>query len=67
MDNLRFGAIAVGLFFAVFLGGKWALTVQQAQPGLSETKSGTSLAILTADASIVAASAAAVVAYLTGI
>jgi hypothetical protein len=34
MDSIRFYALAVGLFFAVFLGGKWLLipTVVPLQP-----------------------------------
>lgn len=32
MDNLRFYITAVGVFFAVFFGGKWALTIHPLQP-----------------------------------
>jgi hypothetical protein len=32
MDNLRFYATAVGLFFVVFFGMKWALTVHPLKP-----------------------------------
>lgn len=32
MDNLRFAIAAVGVFFAVFLVGKWALTIHPLQP-----------------------------------
>jgi hypothetical protein len=32
MDNLRFTITAVGVFFAVFFVGKWALTIHPLQP-----------------------------------